>query len=184
MVNLLPPAEKVLLISSRRKRANFLLGGGLVIIFLCLVLILGSVYFYLLGNLIYEKVLFQDTQKKNNIEDFDNTRDIVQSYNKLINVTNLFYDEQVYMEDALRRIATILESENIVLESLTLDNRPKNIVYVAMAGLSKKRSYLLDLQKNLNSSQDVSLVYIPPESWVKQEDIRFHITFEMLQNKH
>lgn len=179
MINLLPPEEKIKLLLEKRKKLIIILGMIVLIPLFCLILILLSVKFYILGEVDSKKIILEQAEKEYQTPAFLTFKDIIQKNNKILVELESFYKKETYFSKALKIISNITRPKNLYLTNMSLDKNENYKIKVAASGFSKTREDLLIFQKNINEIKEIKNVNFSPESWFNSQDVRFYLTFEI-----
>lgn len=180
MINLLPQKAKVELQFEKNKKLVIVLGNVALTITICLILILISIKFYILAVVTAQQNTFFNTEKSyQNPEDMALKEDI-QTYNANLVKVNNFYKNELYFSDTVKTILHIQRPQGVYFTGMNLDSdKTQNKVKVSIAGISDTRDNLLTFKDNLEKSDTLHDIYFPADSWVKQKDVTFNVTFEV-----
>ena len=180
MINLLPPGEKEELISENNKKLAMVLGNVIVISLVCLVLVLFSLKFYILGEVNYQKTILDNSEKKYQTPDFLLFKQIIQRYNSILIKVDKFYEKETYFNDALKTILMVQMPNGLSLTSITMDRTKEgDKIRVNVSGISDSRDNLSIFKNNIEGDKKIENVYFPPEDWIKPRNINFYLTFEI-----
>lgn len=178
MINLLPPKEKEALLLNQYKNLTIVLGGIVIVSLVCLVLVLLAAKFYLLGEMNYEKITSEVTEKKYHTQDFLFFKELIQKYNKTAGRLNNFYKEKVYFSNILKVISETQRPPGLFFTTIAIrENQQDGKIRVMLSGVSESRENLLvfrDTMKNISTIENISL---SPESLVKPTNVNFSLTF-------
>jgi len=180
MINLLPPAEKVILRKEEQRRLAFIWGIFVLFFLTTLSLVLFSVNIYLAGEVQGFKILVRYEQQKSATLETQNIEKEINAVNQKLTELAAFYKGQPRVTELLQKISEIIPDE-IYLNSLSLDpsKDKKDRFQISLTGHSGTREALLDVKKSLESKSSFQGVYFPPSNWVKPSDINFSASFEM-----
>lgn len=180
MTNLLPPEEKKELFLKNKQTLVLILGTAVLISLLCLILVLFSVKFYILAELISQKHLLAQAEKNYKTAQFTNFKNAVLKYNNILVKINAFYRDEIYFSEILEVISNISRPEGVYLTDIYLnrDEENKRIKAIA-AGVSDLRENLLIFKKNVEENKEIENPYFSPESWTNSENVKFHLNFEL-----
>ena len=179
MINLLPPKEKEELLLQKNKKLAIVLGNMVLISLACLILVLFSLKFYILAEISYQKIILDNTERKHLTQDVLSLKDVIKKYNTSLVKMDNFYKKEIYLSDTLKTILGIQRPNGTYLKGIAINrDRDDNKVKVNLSGISDKRDNLLIFKDNIENNEKIENVYFPPDSWVKDKDIIFYLTFE------
>lgn len=179
MINLLPPKEKEELLFQKKRNLVIVLGSMTVISLVCLSLVLLSLKFYVLQQVIYKKAILQSTQKEYQTADFLALKNYIQKYNTTLNIVDNFYKKEIYFSDALKTIVGIERPSGIYFTSVAIEkSKTDNNVKITIYGTSNTRDELVLFKHNIESNNNITNAYFPPDSWIKPTNVNFYVTFE------
>lgn len=183
MINLLPTKEKEELALDRNKKLVIILGSALLIASICLILVLLSVKFYILGEAISQKFILEQAENKYQTPDFLIYKGLLESYNKNLVQLKSFYKDKTQFGAALKNILEVNRPENLYFTDLSLAKKENtNKIEVKLFGTSDTRDNLLLFKKNIEESKKIQNPNFSPESWISSKDINFYLTFEIYGN--
>lgn len=181
MINLLPPEEKERLILEKKKKLVIVLGNVIIISLICLILILFSLKFYILGEITSQKIALDNIEKKYQTPDFLLFKQIVQKYNSILVKIDNFYKKETYFNDALETILEIQKPDGLYLSDISVARiKENNKIKVTASGISDNRDNLSILKSNIENNEKIENFYFPPNNWIKPKDIEFYLTFEIM----
>ena len=180
MINLLPPEEKEKLLVQKNKQLIIVLGNAVLISLVCLVLVLLSLKFYVLGYITYQRLVLDTNDKEYQTPELLSFKDLVQKYNGALIKVNHFYQKETSVSDALKVISNIQKPSTVSLTDIAIGRAQddEHIIKVTISGISETRDGLLALKSNLGNNKEIKNIYFPPENWVKSKDVTFYFTFE------
>lgn len=181
MINLLPPENKEELIRERNWKLIVILGIMIVIFLSFFSLILFSIKIITVGNLEAQKTLLSQAQNELNNTKTKNLEDEINGLNKDLSQIDSFYENQFSFIDILGKISQILPSKTY-LNNIFISTQAqggKTLVTFNMSGLSATRDDLLELKNNLENNGAFTDIIIPPDVWLKAENISFTISFKL-----
>jgi len=181
MINLLPPEEKERLFLENKKKLVIILGITTLIPLVCLVLILSSIRFYMLGEVNTQKVILEEAVKKYQTPDFLTFKEIIEKSNSVVTQVEYFYKKEASVSNALKMILEIQRPPNLYLTNLSLTRDENQKMNIMAIGVSQSRDDLLAFQKNIEVNKEIKNPYFSPESWVNAENVAFKLTFEIYQ---
>src|SRR3989344_1475988 len=122
MINLLPPQEKERLSLEKTKKLAMVLANSFVISTVCLILILFSVKFYILKELIGEKSILSALKEENQVKDILILSDNFKKYNLLLTQIEDFYHKNLYFSDILNNLLEISRPDGLYFTSINIEN--------------------------------------------------------------
>ncbi len=180
MINLLPPEEKEGLRLQQVKKLVAILGSAVVVIIICLILILFSINYYILGEIISQKFSLEQAENRYKTSDFLKYKNILQNYNKGAAQLKSFYKEGMGISSALENILAVEKPVGIYFSNLSINMRENNDkIIVNISGASDTRDSLLVFKKNLEGKGEIKNINFSPESWINPSNINFYLTFEV-----
>ncbi len=184
MTNLLPPEQKKELLLKNRERLAIILGTIVLIFLVCLIMILLSIKFYILTDIISQNNILVQTEKEYKTSEFIELKNTIQRYNTNIVKVNYFYGEEIYFSSILKIISNIPRPDGVYFTNLSLnrDNKNKKIE-ASVAGFSSSRENLLVFKKNIEENKEIKEPYFSPESWTTPQGVRFYLTFKIYKNE-
>lgn len=187
MINLLPSKEKEELIFESNKKLAIVLGNMALISLVSLILVLFSLKFYILQQLVSQKVILTSVEKEYEDADFLMAKENMQRYNSVIVKMDGFYKKQIYFSDNLRFISNIEKPEGVYFANIILENGKDNKVNVKVSGFSDTRENLQIFKNSLDGSQaiwplnKIENIYFPADVWLKSKDINFNLSFDIVK---
>jgi len=183
MTNLLPLEEKKELFLKNKERLAIILGITASVSLVCLFLILSSINFYILTEIVFQKNILEQTEEKYKTPVFLNFKNAIQKYNIVFVQLNSFYEKEIYFSQILKIISNIQRPESLYLSDLSLirDSENKKIK-ITTSGFSASRENLLIFKKNIEENQEIKNPYFSPESWTNPKNVKFYLTFEIYKN--
>ena len=187
MINLLPPKEKEKLIRENNKKLVMVLGNIVVVSLVCLFLILFSLKFYILGEIVSQKFTLDDAEKQYQNKDFIILKEVVEKYNAVLAKIDNFYKKKTDFNFALRYILEIQKPDGLYLTDINMDKiKEDNKIKINVYGVSDTRENLLIFKNNIENSLlekleqtlKIKNVNFPPNNWVKSKNINFNFTFD------
>ena len=180
MINLLPPQQKKEVLEEERRKL-FLISGFFFSVFLVsLTLALLSVKIYISGQVLSQKILAEEAEKKFRASEAKTFEEEIRSLNDNLLKLKSFYDSQPNLTGLLEKIPETLPQKtyltNLSLYPASQGNH--KLFQVSLTGYSATRDDLLAFKKNLESEPGFSEIYFPPQSWVKSKDIDFSVSFK------
>jgi len=179
MINLLPTEEKHALLAESKKKLATIWGAVILISLICLTLILLSIKFYILTETDSQKNILKQTEQKNKTPDFVNFNSIIEKYNVTLAQLDSFYEKEVYFSQALNLINKTLIPGGLYFENFSLSRDKNGMVNVTVSGSSITRDVLLIFKKSVEENKEIINPYFSPESWIKQKDVNFSLTFKI-----
>lgn len=183
MINLLPPEEKEILLKEQLKRSVIILGSEITFLLVCLILILFSVKFYILGQSVSQKFYLEQLQLDAKFSELSGFKDIALQYNQYLARMDSFYQNQAYTSSALGVLLDIERPEGLYFTNLSFSDDPANKkVKIVISGQSGTRDNLMAFKKNIEAQSQVKNVSFSPESWISQKNVNFSINLEVPKN--
>lgn len=143
--------------------------------------ILFFLFFLILSLKIFEiKITFEANQLKNEISILKNSQKLIE--NEIENLENLkevlpkiigFEKEK---KDFLNQL---LEIKNCLVEGIEIENFSMDLKKISISGKAEQRSQLLKLKENLEKNKNFSKVSFSSQSWLKEKDVPFSVSFEI-----
>lgn len=185
MINLLPPEEKKELLLKNKERLVIILGITAFVSLICMILILLSINFYILTEVVFQENVLEQTEKSYKTPVFLSFQSSIKKYNNTITKLNYFYKQEASFSQILKIISSVQRPEGLYFTDISLDrnNENKNIKAV-ISGFSVSREDLLVFKKNIEESTDIKNPYFSPESWTNPQNVRFYLTFEIYKNEN
>ena len=191
MINLLPPKEQEELKLEAKKKLVMVLGNVVIVSLICFFLVLLSLKFYILGEIVSQKAILDYAERQYQTEDFLFFKQIMEKYNKVLVKIDSFYKKKANFSHPLKYILEIQKSDGLYFTDINMDKvREDNKIKVSIHGISDTRDNLLTLKNNIENSLSLNLdqskgiknVYFPPNNWIKSKNINFHFTFDYQNN--
>jgi len=174
MINLLPPNKKEELFLEQVKKMVFVIGGLAVISLVCFILILLSIKFYILREVVHQKTILAEAGNANLFE----TKKIVEKYNEILPDIASFYKGKIYFSDALSDILKIKNSSGLYLSEISLDKGTGGAIKTVISGISDTRENLTILKNSVETDPKIKNSQFSPDSWIKEKNTNFYLTFE------
>jgi hypothetical protein len=179
IINLLPPREKEALLLERVKNLIMVLGNMVLIAFVCLILILYWVKFYLLIQIVTQQSLLYGIENPGMQSDATILKNLIPHYNKIFPVVVKSYQNKIYFSDILNTISTIQRPQGLYFKNISLDGQKfENKVEVKILGFSSTRDNILLFKKKLEEQAGIESIYFTPESWINPTNTDFNLTIE------
>ena len=165
----------------KSKKLAIIIGSMILISLCCLVLVLISLKFYILKEVFYQKTILSNIEKQYQTPDSMQVKGILQKYNKTFASIDNFYKTEIYFSDILKIILEVQRPQDLYFTNIVMEKSKdkENRVKVGISGVSNTRDDLLVFKDNINGNKKIENVYFPPDSWIKQKDINFSLTFEI-----
>lgn len=181
MINLLPPSEQKELLVRKNEKLAIVLGSTFSISMVCLILVLFSLRFYILGEVVSQSIILDNIQKKYQTPNFLSLKGFIQKYNSALIKVDSFYKKEIYFSDALKTISNIQKPKGLYLTNVSVSKiKEDNKMVVAISGVSDTRNNLLIFKNNLEDEKKIKNIHFPPDYWTKPVDVNFNLTFEIL----
>ncbi len=174
MINLLPPEQKNELVLKRKTRLIIVLGSAFTVFILCFVLVLLFIKFYLLV-----KLISSDVQEVNEIslEKLEESKKEVSNYNLKIDSLKSFYDNQILFNKMLEYFLKVDIPKGVYIIYISSEKKD-NKINTAIYGFSDLRENLVLFKDNIDKNKYIKSPYFSPESWIKNNNINFNLTFQ------
>jgi hypothetical protein len=166
-----------------------ILGGAAIFLTVCLILILMSLNFYLLGNLVYEKESLQSLEKQYQTDEFVTQRDFLRRYGLVLRAANHFYQHTLFASDILAFAASIQQPAQVAVTDINIERISDKAAFKVMVnGTSQTREALLNFKQILEVSTEqnsgtITHIDFPAENWIKPTNIRFRFSYEYEDKK-
>jgi len=190
MINLLPSKEKEQLLSESNRKLTIVLGSIFLVSLVSLILVLFSLKFYILEQLVLQKGNLSSIEKGYQDKDYIEAKENMQKYNgNIVKIYN-FYKNQVYISDNLVLISKIERPKGLYFKTINIESSNNKDVNVKITGFSNTRENLQSFKDNLDNFQDSQLsmkiedIYFPSYVWLKANDIEFNLTFKIIKNEN
>ncbi len=178
MINLLPPKEKEERALERIKKLEVILETAVLVAVICLILILLSVDFYILGESVSRKFILEQAENQYKTQDFLKYKNILQTYNKNIVRVDYFYKNEKPFGAVIKEILEIERPAGVYFYSISLSrNESANKIEVNISGNSNTRDNLIIFKGNVEKEESVKNSNFSPESWLSPSAINFNLTF-------
>lgn len=175
MINLLPAEKKETLFLEQVKKMALVLGGAIVIGLSCMFLILLSIKFYILSEIVFQQGIL-DSSKSPEEEQIKNT---VHKYNTIISLAAPLYDKRIVFSPAFQKITTMEFPSGVRASSIVLDKGAANAIKAVISGTSSTREDLVKFKEIIESDKVIKNIQFSPESWMKDKDVKFSLNFEI-----
>lgn len=184
MLNLLPPSEKKVLVQEKQKRLFLVLCFELLVFLCCIILVFLSIEFYGLGEVVSQDFALEQVKNESQSNEFLHFENLMQEYNQKLILVDSFYKSQKFMGGALNTITSIQKPSQLYFTRISFQpkNQSKNIE-VTIAGYSNTRDSLIVFRNNIEANEKTRNVNFSPESWVRQKDINFNVTLDVINGK-
>lgn len=184
MINLLPQNRKTDLFLEQTKKLVIIFGGIAIICLLCFYLILLSIKFYILGDVVSQKFVLDQAQKDYKTTALSDTEDIVKKYNGILPKIATFYKQDTYFNEALSDILKIKTPDILYFSEISLTRDEKNGIKAVVSGRCSTRENLIIFKNNIEADKNIKDSYFSPESWIKEKDTNFSVTFNFFKNEN
>lgn len=174
MINLLSAEKKEALFLEQVKKMALVLSGAVVVGLLCLFLVLLSIKFYILSELVLQQSIL-DGLKSPKLEQ---ARTTVQKSNAIVSQVSSFYEKRFVFGPAFEKFTTIQMPPGVRVSSVVLDKGQDGATKVAISGTSSTREDLLKLKEIIELDKSIKNSQFSPESWTKDKDAKFSLDFE------
>lgn len=181
MINLLPPEEKTSLSLEEKKRLIIIIWLLFLFFILCWAFILFSIKFYLQGQVEYQEIILEETEKRIGQSEVQDLWEKFDSFNSQLVQLNSFYQQKVYFSEALEKISEILPPE-AYLTNISVTKKETELLQVSLSGFIPTREDLFKFKKNLEKEETIQEVSFPSSNWLEPVDIDFFVTFDLLKD--
>jgi hypothetical protein len=180
MINLLPPKEKKELLLIKTNRLFVVLGSALLVFAVCLILVLLSVYYFILKEKSAQKSLVDQTYINYKTEDISALENSLKKHDANISKLKVFYKDESAVSDVLKIISKIEMPKDLYLTDIFLDRKDlQKEAYGEISGFSKNRESLLVFRDNIEKEASIINPIFSPESWTNSENIKFDLKFKV-----
>jgi len=181
MINLLPPIEKQKLSFEKEQRLATIWGIIVLISLVCLVLILLAMKFYILIETDAQNQALKQTIQEKQTKEATDLAGVIQGYNKTLSRLDSFYKKEIYFNQVFKIITGVPAPKNLYLTDFSLI-RENNMVKVKVSGTSDTRDNLILFRDNLEKTELIKNPRFSSDSWINQKNVRFSLTFEVVEN--
>jgi hypothetical protein len=183
MINLLPPKEKEALGLEIKKNLLITLAGEVLVFLICLILVLFSLKFYVLGEADSKGIFLEQYKKTYQTEDSLAVKRTIQNYNAELQQTSSFLSKESYFGDAIKTIAGIQKPRGLRFTGLALSRADGGGISVSVSGQAASREDLLAFKGSIENEKKIASIYFSPESWIKAVNADFSLNFKFLKNE-
>lgn len=183
MINLLPPEEKEALHLEHDKKIVIVLGVTVLVWGLCLVLMLASIHFYILGEINSKNFVLEQARLQYQTPSFLSFKDIIQKNNDVLATLDSFYKKELDISHVLQIISDLARPQGLFITNLSVQRQDNQSVKVTTSGFSPSRDGLLAFQKNIQEDARIKNSYFSPESWIDPQNVTFYLNFEISKQK-
>ncbi|OGZ69502.1 MAG: hypothetical protein A3D44_03745 [Candidatus Staskawiczbacteria bacterium RIFCSPHIGHO2_02_FULL_42_22] len=181
MINLLPPGEKQKLITETNQKVIIILGLVALVPLVCVMLVLLSLNFYLLGEINSKNIILAQAQKTYQTPDFLMVTNEMKKKNATMIWLSSFYNKEMNMSDVLQQVSGFAFPEEVYLTNLSIIRQDDEILKISATGFSQSRDDLLVFQKKIQEHPAIKELSFSPESWVNAQNATFQLTFQVQQ---
>ena len=183
MINLLPPEEKEARHLENDKKVAIILGVIVLVWGLCLVLMLASLHFYILGEINSKNFVLEQAKLQYQTPSFLSFKDIIQKNNAVLTTLDSFYKKELDFSQVLQIISDLERPQGLSLTNLSVQKQDNQSVKVTASGFSPSRDDLLAFQKSIQKDARIKNSYFSPESWIDPQNVTFYLPFEIPKQK-
>lgn len=192
MINLLPSQHKKELKQEKSWKIVLILSILFLIFLICLTLVLFFIKTFFSNQLIIQRSLFSQEEKRFQELQIQNLEERIIVTNQIFSKLGSFYRGQTNFTRILEKISQTLPP-GIYLTNLSIipfleekEEKSKEKILkqglnISLSGFAPTREDLLKFKKNLEKEELFKEIHFPPLSWVKPTDINFSITFKIIQ---
>lgn len=178
MINLLPPEEKKELSLKNRNRLIIIIGSVFLAALVCMVFILIFVKVYIAGENISQKEKIREIGTSYGKIDFFEAEKEIVKYNKDMENLKSFYSGRAYFGKMLDSVSGVNFPKGVYLAGISAVKGPEKGLKVDVYGFSETRDSLLVFKENVEAEENIKNPIFSQDSWVKKENINFHLTFQ------
>jgi len=180
MINLLPIEEKKILKTEEKWRMVLILGVLVLSFLLCLILLLSSIKIYIAGKVEAQKFLVETERKED--EKSKALKEDILGANKNFQKLNSFYQEPIYLSDALNKITNILSS-GMYLSDFSCQKQSSDqeeIFNIVLSGFAPDRTTLFNFTKEIEKNFSTK---VDPEQSIIIKPQEFRLVFKVTAKK-
>jgi hypothetical protein len=181
MINLLPPEEKLVLKKEQSRKLAIVLVSEIIIFLICLILVLLSVKFYLMGELSSKTYTLAEQKTESLSHDFINLQYVISKYNQLLPIVSSFYNNQFLPDQALITLLKVERPNGLYFTNLSLNSDQPAAAKAIISGFSSTRDGLVAFKANLEKQPKIKNVNVSPESWISIKDVNFNISLDVVK---
>jgi Tfp pilus assembly protein PilN len=181
MINLLSPQNKEILKQEKIWKILMILSIDLLLSLVCFILILVIFYFFILGEIISEKIIYEQREKEISVLKMHELEQNLAAFNEIFSSLDNFYQNRFKASETLVQITKVIPPE-IYLTNISINPKKdtKKTIECVISGFAPQRESLLNLKENLEKQANFKEIYFPPADWVKSTDINFTVNFKIL----
>jgi len=181
MINLLPPQNKKILKQEKVWKILMILSFDLFLGLVCFILILVIFYFFIVGEINYERIVYEQREKEIDVLKMRELEQNLIAFNKIFSSLDNFYQNRFKAAETIVQITKLVPPE-IYLTNVSINPKKdtEKMVECILSGFAPRRESLLDFKENLESRNNFKEIYFPPADWVKPTDINFTVNFKIL----
>lgn len=178
MINLLPPKEKKELADKKNERIIMIFGYIILVSLICLISIIASIKFLVLGKLVSQKYDSLQIQNNNSVDVLAYKKKLQEINKKMLDVES-FYENKIYFTNSLKVMSEISKPEGIYFTNADFSKaKEAGQLLVSISGFSDTRDNLIILKNNIEKDLRISNLNFSSGSWVKTKNINFYLDFK------
>jgi len=175
MINLLPQSEKRVIQSEKRNKVFLILEILGLIFLICFILIIFSISIYVRGHLEAEKMILERERTEFENSEIKDFSEKIKAANEDFSNLVSFYENQESIVLFLEELAALVPNE-VKINTFMYN---KNSSKIFISGFAKDTDSLLEFKQNIEEVEMFKDPKFPPSAWIKQEDIRFDLSFDV-----
>lgn len=178
MINLLPPKDKKELADKKTEKIVLILGGVILILLICWVLIVSSLRFYVLGQVVVSENNFSESQK-NYEKNYVDVKDKILQINKKTSELDYFYKNNTYLTQPLKIVSEVSRPNSLYFTNVFVSQGKSKDVSIIISGFADTRDSLLIYKDNLEKDKRIKSFNFSAESWTKNKNIDFYLNINI-----
>lgn len=182
MINLLPLEIKKELYWEQMKNTVAILACLAVFFAICLILILYSVKFYVLNQVVAYGAASPSEFVLNDFRGRSSIELEMEKYNKIMPQIADFYANSQSFSLALEKMMSA-GAKDIIFSDISISSQNQSGLKMSVFGRAKSRLALEGFRSALEGDRFFEGVYFSPESWIKETDPNFSLSITFNGNK-
>ncbi|MFC1789384.1 PilN domain-containing protein [Patescibacteria group bacterium] len=184
MINLLPTLEKKNLLKEEKWKLILIIELIVLFFLISLFLIFLSIKVYIGSRLEAQQIVLSQEREeleKTEINAFKAELGII---NNQLEKLESFYDQEKSFTNFFKEIANLTPKEIIFNQiSINSTDASRENFQISLSGYAPRVENLIEMRQNLNKDERFNQVYFPSSIWIKESDINFNITFQVVFDK-
>ncbi len=176
MINLLPTKEKETLAKTNRWKLSVILSGIVAVGCLVFLLILVFINFFITFEIESRKGDIEKISHQIERDNLDKFEEKIEKYNRRFQEIESFYNARNSFKESLEKVVNY--TGDLDLDRISIEDGPDSL-RVSVSGFSRHRDNLIEFRNILNNDEKINRVNFSSESWIRDENIRFSVNFEM-----